>query len=421
MAQTTTTTVGGGQIIHYIKRFLKVAFPLLQMTRFGQREPLPMNDGKQVQWFRWNALPASVADALLTEGTNPSATSVTGQDLGATLLEYGIFVELSSLFQKTHIDGNISKGMSDLSELLGQHAAQVIDLVTAYEVAAHGAQPARADGAAGSTFSGTLDSVTSTTVVVDAGVKANAGFGDADDDLSQAIITITGGAGRGQQRVVVLYTTAAGTITVSPAFDVLPVAGDTYTVTSSDAIVSGDKLTYDNILKARTRLRRNNAPWMDKRYYVGLVDPEAAEGLMQNTEWKDVKTYSDPKDMYDGELGKLLGVRFIEHNNPFKFPTAALATAGTSNGVGASGANYTATGNVTSTFIMGRHAFGVTTFKNQMGQIRQPPIIIKTGGDQDTSNPLNMFGTMGWKLEYVTKGLQPAFAQQIWTYSDGLL
>lgn len=421
MAQTTTSTVGGGQITHYIKKFLKVAFPLLQMVRFGQKEPLPMQDGKAVQWFRWNALTASVSGALLTEGTNPSSTSATGQDLGATLKEYGIFLELASLFQKTHLDGKISKGMSDLSELLGQHAAQVIDLVTAYEVAAHGAQPARADGAAGSTFSGTLDSVTSTTVVVDAGVKANTGFGDADDDLSQAIITITGGAGRGQQRVITNYTTAAGTMTVSPAFDVLPVAADTYTVTSSDAIASGDILTYNNVLKARTRLRRNNAPWMDNRFYVGLVDPEAAEGLMKDTNWINVKTYSDPKDMYDGELGKLLGIRFIEHNNPFKFPTAALATAGTSNGVGASGANYTATGNATSNFIFGKHAFGVTTFKNQMGQMRQPPIIIKTGGPQDTSNPLNMFGTMGWKLEFVAKGLQPKFAQQIWTYSDGLL
>ena len=44
-------------------------------------------------------------------------------------------------------------------------------------------------------------------------------------------------------------------------------------------------------------------------------------------------------------------------------------------------------------------------------------MIIKTSGKNDTSNPLNRYGTAGWMLPYVCKALNPLFARQIWIKS----
>ena len=419
MAATSTTTVGGGQITYYDKKFLDITTKMLKYTLFGQKRPIPMQEGKTISFFRWLALSASVSGNTLSEGQNPSATSVTGQDLSATLLEFGAFAQISSLMQKTHLDGKISSGISGIIDLLAEQGAIVIDTKTGMEMCAHAAQPLRADYAAdtGATYSGTITTATSTTSMADTALETNTDYGDANDDLNQSLITFTGGAAMGQQRAVVDYVASGGVMTLSPALDVIIEVGDTFVVTSPDAIASGDKLTYSNIKRAVRLLKQNNAQRFGGNF-IGLIDPEAAEGLMDDTDWKNVHTYKDQTTgIFEGEIGKLLGVRFIEHTNAIRFPIETRGTAGTAGGPGAAGANVTSTGNVACNFILGKNAYGVTTFTNQMGQLRTPPIIIKTSGKQDTSNALNMYGTAGWKIEFIPKGLQPLFAQQIWTYA----
>lgn len=418
--ETKTTTVNGGQITYYDRKFLSQFWPMLKFAQFGQKRPLPQNSGKTISFFRWNPIDVSVSTATLTEGVNPNATLIYGQDLSATLAEYGGFSQHSSLFMKTHLDGKFSRQMGGLAELWGQHAGNIIDRKTGMEICAHAAIPLRADYATdtGATYSGTFTSVTSTTVMADTAIASNTDYGDANDDLNQSILTVTSGKGRNQQRVVTDFVTSGGSITVSPAFDVLPVAGDSFTVTSADAIASGDKLTYANIKQARKNLKEKYAPTFSGGYFVGLIDPEAAAGLMDDSDWKAVHTYKDQtKGIFEGEIGKFMGIRFIEHNDPIRFPITTRGTAGTSYGPGASGGNWSATGNVAANFILGREAFGVTTFGNQMGQLAKPPITVKVSGAQDTSNPLNRYGTIGWALEYVPKGLSPFCGQQIWTYA----
>ena len=186
MAATATTTVGGGQNTFYSKKFLEVVYPLIKLVQFGQKQPLPMGTGKAIQFFRWNALDVSVSGATLTEGANGTATSITAQDISATLAEYGLWVQLSSLMQKSHIDGKISTSMTGIAELLANHAATVIDLKTQYEVAAHAAMPARADAATASTYNGTITGATSTTVFADSDLETNTDYGDANHDLRQS-------------------------------------------------------------------------------------------------------------------------------------------------------------------------------------------------------------------------------------------
>jgi N4-gp56 family major capsid protein len=422
---TKTTTVGGGQNTYYDKKFLDVVKQQLKLIPFGQRRPLPMGEGKTIQFFRWLNIAVSVSGATLSEGVNPNATQLTGQDLTATLAEYGGFSQITSLMRQTHIDGNLSRGIGSAVELWGEHGANILDRLCHMEVCSAGAMPLRADyaGDTGATFTGIMDDADSTHFQ-DAALQTNSDYGDADDDLNQSLITMTGGTSYGQQRVVTDYDESGGALgngygTVSPAWDKTPVAGDTYSVTTPDGIASGDKLTYANIKRAVTRLKQYRAPFFTGGFYVGLIDPGAAELLRDDTNWINAHTYKEvPKGLFDGEVGKFAGVRFIEETDPFIFPIESRGTAGTAGGPGVAGANFSSTGDVTSNLILGQHAFGVTTMKNKMGQIRKPPIIIKTSGPQDTSNPLNRYGTVGWAIEAVYKSLNPLFAQQIWTFSN---
>lgn len=70
-------------------------------------------------------------------------------------------------------------------------------------------------------------------------------------------------------------------------------------------------LTVDEIRKAVRTLKRFKSKQMNGSF-VAIVHPDVAYDLQSDDEWKDVKTYSDPKDIYSGEIGKLYGVRFVE-------------------------------------------------------------------------------------------------------------
>ena len=119
-----------------------------------------------------------------------------------------------------------------------------------------------------------------------------------------------------------------------------------------------------------------------------------------------------------GEVGEWGGVRWVRTTLPFRFPKTTVGTAGHTSGVGpyldgTEYTNYTATGAIHATFILGKEAFGCTTL--QGNNYMSPGIITKKPGPSDTSNPLNRFSTVGWYLPFVSKGLNPMFAMQIWS------
>lgn len=85
--------------------------------------------------------------------------------------------------------------------------------------------------------------------------------------------------------------------------------------------------------------------------------------------------YVDTENMYNGELGKIAGVRFVETTEAKIF-----------NGGGASSAN------VYATLIIGDNAYGVTEVTG--GGLRH---IVKQLGSAGTADPLDQRATVGWK------------------------
>ena len=140
-------------------------------------------------------------------------------------------------------------------------------------------------------------------------------------------------------------------------------------------------LTVDDIKKAVRLLKSQNAEKINGDW-VGIINPDVAYDLTNDPAWKDVKAY-DPEDMYEGEIGKLYGVRFVE-------TTEAKVWAG----AGASGRA------VYSTLILGDNAYGVTEITG--GGLQH---IVKQLGSAGTADALDQRATAGWKATKVAERL----------------
>lgn len=96
--------------------------------------------------------------------------------------------------------------------------------------------------------------------------------------------------------------------------------------TSRAGLTSGCVLTVDEIRKAVRTLKGNKAKPIDKDY-VCIVHTDVAYDLMSDPKWENPHTYSDTKELYNGEIGRLYGVRFVETPDAVVFHGTALKTA----------------------------------------------------------------------------------------------
>ena len=154
-------------------------------------------------------------------------------------------------------------------------------------------------------------------------------------------------------------------------------------VTSRDALTADHKLTVQDIKKAVRALKNQNADKIGDSY-VGIIHPDITFDLTNDPEWKDVKNY-DPKDWYEGEIGKLAGVRFVETTEAKIFE-----------------------GGVYSTLILGDNAYGVTEIEG--GGLEH---IVKQLGSAGTADALNQRATCGWKATKVAERLVEQFMVRI--------
>ena len=141
-------------------------------------------------------------------------------------------------------------------------------------------------------------------------------------------------------------------------------------------------LTVDDIKKAVRLLKSQNAEQINGSW-VGIIHPDVAYDLTNDPAWKDVKTYSDPADLYEGEIGKIFGVRFVETTE-----AKVWAKAGASSRA------------VYSTLILGDNAYGVTEISG--GGLQH---IVKQLGSAGTGDPLDQRATAGWKATKVAERL----------------
>lgn len=149
-------------------------------------------------------------------------------------------------------------------------------------------------------------------------------------------------------------------------------SGDT--VTARTALTSAMKLTVGDIKRAVRKLKVNLAKKIDG-YYVAIVHPDVAYDIMNDPEWVSASEYAGSTQIFEGEIGKLYGVRFIETTE-----AKIWAQAGASNI------------SVYATLVMGKNAYGTTSVEG--GGLET---IVKQLGSAGTADPLNQRATAGWK------------------------
>ena len=153
--------------------------------------------------------------------------------------------------------------------------------------------------------------------------------------------------------------------------------------TTASTIAAENVITGTDVRKVVRTLRKANVKPING-YYIGIIDPEIAYDLMNDADWKAVNQYNlGGENIYDGEDGKLHGVKFIQTTN--------LKTKADQ---GASAAKIT----THCALFFGQGAFGMADIEGM--QSTKPSIIIKPCGSAGTSDPLNQRSTEGWKVMF---------------------
>ena len=71
-------------------------------------------------------------------------------------------------------------------------------------------------------------------------------------------------------------------------------------------------LTPAMINKAVTKMKKDRVPRINGRYYA-VIHPSVAEDLRNSDGWLEAHKYAKPDEIFNGEIGELHGVRFIEN------------------------------------------------------------------------------------------------------------
>lgn len=145
-------------------------------------------------------------------------------------------------------------------------------------------------------------------------------------------------------------------------------------VLSRATLAADSTLTVDTIFRAAAQLKSMNTDGFDDDSYVAIIHPYAAYDLMRCDEWIDAHKYSDPENIYNGEIGKIGGVRFVQSTE-----AKILSGAGCPDGLA-----------VFCTIVLGAHAYATTEVSG--GGLQH---IIKQLGYGD--DPLNQRSSVGWK------------------------
>ncbi|MBQ6708216.1 MAG: N4-gp56 family major capsid protein [Clostridia bacterium] len=143
-------------------------------------------------------------------------------------------------------------------------------------------------------------------------------------------------------------------------------------------------LTVHTVKRAVATLKNNNTPKIDGSY-IAIIHPYAAYDIMNDPEWIDVSKYAKPENIFEGEIGKIAGVRFIETSE------AKITSDGTF---------YT--------MLFGANAYATTEITG--GGLET---IIKPKGSAGTADPLNQRSSIGWKAIKTAEILVPEYMIKI--------
>lgn len=146
---------------------------------------------------------------------------------------------------------------------------------------------------------------------------------------------------------------------------------------------TNNRLTPRMVNKAATWLKKNRAPKIDGKY-VAIIHPSVSFDLRESKGWVEAHKYASTTEIFNGEIGELHGVRFVETDN------AWVGEETLKDGKGM----------VYSCIFLGKDAYA--SIDPEGGAME---MIIKS--KEQAGGPLNQYSTAGYKFEDCTQILYP--------------
>ena len=155
-------------------------------------------------------------------------------------------------------------------------------------------------------------------------------------------------------------------------------------VTSRAGLDNTCQLTVKVIQQVVAKLRAQNTPTIGGKY-VAIIHPYVAYDLMRDPEWIDAHKYAKPDNLYEGEIGEVAGVRFVQTSEAKIY-----------------------SGGVFGSLIFGEGAYGVTEITG--GGLQT---IVKQKGSAGTADPLDQRSSVGWKAIKTAELLIPQYLVRV--------
>lgn len=156
------------------------------------------------------------------------------------------------------------------------------------------------------------------------------------------------------------------------------------------------QLTVKVVQKVVAKLRGQNAPTINGKY-VAIAHPYVLYSLMRDPEWIDAHKYANPTNLYEGEVGEIAGVRFVQTTEAKVWNDSTCPSA--------SGGKYHS---VFSTLFLAEGAYGVTEITG--GGLQT---IVKQKGSAGTADPLDQRSSVGWKAIKTAELLIPNYLVRV--------
>jgi N4-gp56 family major capsid protein len=117
--------VASDQQTYFSAKLLEVAVLLTVLDQFGDKDPIPSNASKTIQFNRLEKLATSTTPTQLSEGIMPDATGLTMSQYTAVAEQYGLVLRLSDLAELTSKHDVVGRALY----VLGLHAAETYDIL----------------------------------------------------------------------------------------------------------------------------------------------------------------------------------------------------------------------------------------------------------------------------------------------------
>lgn len=372
------TVVSSGNLtslvkIYYDKRLLERLTPQLMFHQFGVKKELPKHEGEHVYWHRWSNFGKGL---LLAESGAGAGKGISAVRVSASLLLFGEHAKITSYLDMV----SISSVVEGAIDLFADSAALTVDYVT------------------GRLLLWRLASLSSTL-----GISAAAAHMGTD-------VSALGG--------VAHIGSISATDWQAPVWGINDLASRLHAFSGGTAAQLSPKgggatgvcsvaLSPTILRRLALKLRIKNAQPFEDGYFKCIIHPDKVHELRSSSAFIDLHKYTENMvgvmktgRMAEGGEKGLVGVM-----ESFKFYESTEAPLFSTSSVGgvpvyarAQPSAYGG-GRYYFSFFFGKNAYGVTDFD---GGVRT---FIKTPGPQDTSNPLDLYSTVGYRCIMTAKVL----------------